>query len=57
VLESLLGPLKRSRESENLCAVLDRDHPSRRERMSVAAAIDLIHDGQVEITAPQEIGV
>src|SRR5262249_42226483 len=38
-------------------AMLDGDHASRRKVLAVPGAVDLVDDGRVEITAPQEVRV
>jgi hypothetical protein len=55
VLEPILDHLERGGHVEDLLAVLNRNDTPVREALPVAAAIHLVHDGRVEISAPQEV--
>lgn len=57
VIEAGFAALEGRRASEDLLAVLYGNDTTRGKRVSVTAAIDLIHDGSVEIAATQKIGV
>src|SRR4029077_9190051 len=51
------GRLERGGHVENLLPVLDGHHATVRETVAVQTAIDLIDDGRVAVTTPQEIRV
>ena len=57
VIETGLWDMERRGEGEDRIAVLDGDDTPRREGVTVAAAIDLVDDGPVEVAATQEISV
>src|SRR5256885_10135395 len=57
VIEARLGRLERGGHVENLLPVLDGHHATVGETVAVETAIDLIDDGGVAVTAPQEIRV
>ena len=57
MIETGFPTLERRRAGENLLTVLYGDHTPRRERVAVTAAIDLIDDRSIEVTAAQKISV
>jgi hypothetical protein len=57
VIEALLRGLERSRQGQDLLAVLDRHDAAAGEAAAVTAAIHLKDDRHVEVAATQEIGV
>jgi len=57
VIETGFDDLERGRHVENLLAVLNSYDTAVRETVAVQAAIHLVHDRCIEISAAQEIGV
>ena len=57
MLEARLLDLERGGHVEDLLAVLDRDDAAAGEALAVAAAIDVVDDGRVEVAAPQKVRV
>ena len=57
VLRARLEHVERRRQVEDRLAVLDRDHPPRREAAAVADAVDVVDDRHPRVAGPQEVGV
>jgi hypothetical protein len=57
MIETGLSTLERRCTGEDLLTILDRNDTPRGKRMPIAATIDLINDGSIEISATQEVGV
>ena len=57
VVQAVLGRLERGGHRQDRLTLLHRHHPARREALAVEVARHLVHDREILVARPHEIGV